>query len=427
MSAFDKIIGYDDEKFELKRICDILKNTDKYKKFGVTSPRGLLLEGDPGLGKTLMASCVIEESGRKTYTLRKTKTSKDFLEEITQVFGEAKANAPSIVFLDDMDKFANEDSRHKNAEEFVTLQACIDDVKHDEVFVLATANELDCLPDSLLRAGRFDKVMTIAHPSNTDGTKIVEYYLGQKNCMKNINAKYFARLLAGRSCAEIESVINDAGILATFEDKSEIGKEDILEACMRMVYKAPKSSSPHDPEVLEMVAYHEAGHTVVAELLEADSVTLTSVCKGTGDIGGITNFCMNPNYFKYKKYMDNRVMALLAGRAAHEMIYGDTDVGATNDLKRAYEIIERYVEEYSANSFDSLICHRRGDEPSDAFKRGSELRVQIELEKFYNAAKKRLIANREFLDKIAKALIKKQTLLGEDIQAIKATCTLVCA
>ena len=341
MKAFEKIIGYEDEKLELKRICDILRNTDKYKKLGVTTPRGLLLHGGPGVGKTLMATCVVEESGRKVYTCKKAKSSIDFVKEISSIFAETKNNTHSIVFLDDMDKFANEDSSHKNADEFVTLQACIDDVKNHEVFVLATANELDNLPKSLLRVRRFDKVMHICVPNNDDSVKIVEHCLKRKNYLNDIEFENFARLLVGHSCAEIETVINDAGVIAAFENKDAIGKEDLLEACMQMLFEAPTSSIPHDTEILEKVAYHEAGHAVVAELLEAGNVTVVSVCKHRCKVGGITSFYKDGNYGMDKKHIDNRVTALLAGRAAYEIKYGEIDIGAGEDLYSAFHILEK--------------------------------------------------------------------------------------
>ena len=125
MKQFDQIIGYEDIKRELYRICDTMKNTEKYKKLGVTTPRGLLLCGEPGIGKTMMAMAFIEESGRKSYTIRKNKSDGDFVDVITETFEEAKKNAPSIVLLDDMDKFANEDVQHRDAEEYVTVQSCM--------------------------------------------------------------------------------------------------------------------------------------------------------------------------------------------------------------------------------------------------------------------------------------------------------------
>ena len=157
MSKFDKVIGYEDIKAELIRICDVVKNPKKYARLGVCMPRGIMLWGEPGLGKTLMAQCFIEESGCKSFIIRKDKPDGDLVNVIREVFNQAKAQGRAIVFLDDLDKFANEDNQHPDAEEYVTVQACIDSCKDSEVFVLATANDKWCLPDSLRRSGKIGR------------------------------------------------------------------------------------------------------------------------------------------------------------------------------------------------------------------------------------------------------------------------------
>lgn len=140
MSKFDMIIGYTAIKKELKQIADTLKNREAYDRLGVSAPRGLLLYGEPGVGKSLMASAIIEECGRQAFICRKDKPNGDFVKDIKATFDKAMENAPSIVYLDDMDKFANGDERHPDAEEYVTVQSCIDKAKGKEVFVLATVN-----------------------------------------------------------------------------------------------------------------------------------------------------------------------------------------------------------------------------------------------------------------------------------------------
>ena len=164
MNAFDKVIGYETIKNELLQICDMIHNREIYEELGAKLPQGILLYGEPGLGKTLMAKCFIEESGLTAYTVRRNKGNDDFIGDITDIFQQAKENAPCIIFLDDMDKFANGDARHPDTEEYVTVQSCIDEVKSKNVFVLATANNIRCLPHSLLRAGRFDRKIAVGAP-----------------------------------------------------------------------------------------------------------------------------------------------------------------------------------------------------------------------------------------------------------------------
>ena len=152
MSSFEKVIGYRSIKRELLQICDMIRNRAIYEEMGARLPHGLLLYGDPGLGKSLLAKCFIEESGLNTVTVRRDKGGDAFIDSIKQAFTRAKEEAPAIVFLDDMDKFANEDCSHSDAPEYVAVQAGIDDVKETDVFVIATANEICRLPDSLRRS-----------------------------------------------------------------------------------------------------------------------------------------------------------------------------------------------------------------------------------------------------------------------------------
>lgn len=422
MSEFDKIIGYKDVKVELIRLCDVIKNEEKYKALGVSPIGGLLLNGQPGVGKTLMANCFIKESGRKAFICRKNKPDGEFVNEIKSMFLKAAENAPSIIFLDDMDKFANEDDYHRNAEEYVTVQSCIDEVKGKDVFVLATANGTKNLPDSLLRAGRFDTVITVNAPEKEDAVEIVRYYLSTKKSVSDVNAEDIARLLTGKSCAELETVINTAGQYAGFENKEYIDMDDITRACLRVIYHAPESATPHNKSVLEKIAYHEAGHTVAAEMLENGSVDLVTVRKNTGQIGGLTCYRFPDDYWVSKKSMENRVIAILAGKAATEIVFGETDTGANNDLHRVFDIVSRFADDYCSYGFG--YWEDRSSSPTRLEKR--EDRITADMEKYYAEAKKLLLENRTFLDNLAKRLQEKDTLVYSEIREIKKNSFKIC-
>lgn len=415
MSEFDKIIGYKDVKTELFRICDVIKNADKYKALGVAPIGGLLLDGDPGVGKTLMANCFIKESGRKAFVCRKNKPDGEFVNEIKNVFTEAAGNAPSIILLDDMDKFANEDDYHRNAEEYVTVQSCIDEIKGKDVFVLATTNGTDNLPRSLLRAGRFDYVISVDAPEGKDAVEIVKYYLSQKKAVAEIDAEEIARLLNGKSCAVLETVINTAGQYAGYENKEMIGVDDIIRACLRVIYNAPESTAPHNPVVLERTAYHEAGHAVVAEILESGSVDLVSVRKNTGTVGGFTSYHNPDDYWISKTHMENRVIAILGGKAATELIFGEADTGANNDLHRAFDIVQRFADNYCSYGFGYWEGR---DSSSDRLLRRED-RITADMETYYARARKILIDNKAFLEALAKRLQEKDTLVSSEIKEIK--------
>lgn len=416
MNEFDKIIGYDDVKEELIRVCDVITDTEKYAALGVAPMGGLLLDGDPGLGKTLMANCFIKASGRKAFVCRKNKPDGEFVNEIKRVFAEAVENAPSIVFLDDMDKFANEDDYHRNAEEYVTVQSCIDDVKGKNVFVVATTNGTRNLPDSLLRAGRFDTIIEVQAPEGKDAENIVRHYLSQKKFVAEVNAEDVARLLRGKSCAELESVINIAGQYAGYANKEKIDMDDITRACLRVIYKAPESSKPHDPVVLERSAYHEAGHAVVAEVFRSGSVDLVSVRRNTGDVGGLTVTGLSDDYWISKTRMEERIAVTLAGKAATEIVFGESDTGVNDDLHRAFDIAERFADHFCSYGFGYWIGH----DNSQALRARKEERMIADMDNLYARSKKIIIEHRGFLDAIARRLCEKDTLIGTEIREIRA-------
>jgi len=418
MKEFNKVIGYEDVKIELERIIDMMINTEKYEKLGVQTTRGLLLHGEPGVGKTLMAKCFIKASKRNTYTIRKDLPDGDFVKHIKTTFAKARASAPSIVFLDDMDKFANCDAKHKNADEFVTIQSCIDDCKDYEVFVLATTNDLDNIPRSLLREGRFDKTLVIDNPKGEDAKKIVCHYLESKKCAKDVDGDEIARLLDGRSCATLETVINEAGVYAGYENKKEITMNDLVKAFMRVVYDAPEKLKFSSDEYLLRTAYHEAGHTVVGEVLEEGSVSFVTVKPHTGRTRGFAGFDNNENYFEDMKFMENRVISLLAGKAAIDVVYGVTDIGANSDLHRAFEIVARFVDNYCAYGFSFWQGCTDMDQSQVMLERKTQF-IQVEMQKYYQKAKKIIIDNRQYLDAIANELVSKQVLLASDVQRLK--------
>lgn len=415
MSEFDKIIGYKDIKAELIRLCDMLKNGEKYSALGVTLSGGLLLGGIPGVGKTLMANCFIKESGRRAFICRKNKADGEFVNEIKKTFDKAAENAPSIILLDDMDKFANEDVNRKNAAEYVAVQSCIDEVKGKDVFVIATCNGTGNLPSSLLRSGRFDTIIAVNTPEKNDAAEIVRYYLSTKKSVSEVNAEDVARLLDGKSCAELEAAVNSAGQYAAFAGKSYIDMNDIIKACLRVIYNAPESIVPHNQFILKSVAYHEAGHAVVAEILEKDSVNFVTVRKNTGEAGGFTNISLPDEYWFSKTSMENRVCAILAGKAATEIAFGETDTGVNDDMNRAYSIVKRFTDMYCAYGF-GYWTERNSSQTLIAKK---EERIAADMERCYEKAKKILVENRAFLDGIARRLQQKDTLVHSEIKEIR--------
>ena len=415
MSAFDRIIGYADIKAELERFCDVVKNFERYKKLGVTMPRGILLDGNPGIGKTLMAKCFIEESGCKSYLLRKDKPDGDFVNEIRNTFEKAKADSCAIVFLDDMDKFANEDKYHKDAEEYVTVQACIDDCKDTGVFVIATVNDRYCMPDSLTRSGRFDKVIEMKFPKGKDAKRIIEHYISQKNVISEVDIEEIARIMEGYSCAELESVINEAGIYAGFEKRDSIEHKDILKACMRMIFNAPESVDPNNQKYIKYIACHEAGHAIISEVFEPGSVSLVSVCRYSGSTEGITIVRKPDDYKLSKTAKEHEVILKLGGKAATEIIFGLVDRGCNSDLHQAFDLVTEFVDHYCSYGFDAFEVGNS----SSYLLENRDRAVSKEMDKYYRQAKQIILENRELLDIITQELIVKKTLTQKDIKALR--------
>lgn len=415
MSEFNKVIGYEDIKLELARFCDVLKNPEIYEELGVTMPRGILLHGDPGLGKTLMARCFIAESGCKVFTLRKEKPNGDFVNQIKETFEKAKEESPVIVFLDDMDKFANEDNMHRDAEEYVTVQSCIDDCKEYKVFTLATANKISCLPNSLLRAGRFDKVIEMEAPRGEEALQIIKHYLGKKRTIGDIDVVEISRLMEGQSCAELETVINEAGVYAGFDGRSVIEQKDIVKSCMRMIFGAPECIEGMDDKHKRLLAVHEAGHAIISEILEPGSVSIASICKYRGASEGIIKFREPIELDQLGKLKEQLIMRGLGGKAAIEVVYGETDLGCNTDMCNVFDIMERLVDDSCAYGFDSF----ERNSISNYLLEKKDRTIASEMDRLYKQAKKILIENRDFFDDVVENLIEKETITYRDMEIIR--------
>lgn len=434
MNNFGNIIGYEEIKKDLRQIADTLKNREIYEKLGAVAQSGLLLHGEPGVGKTMMANAVISESGLPFFICRKNKSNGDFVDEIKKTFDKAVTHAPSIVYLDDMDKFANVDRRHRNAEEFVTVQSCIDEVKGKDVFVLATANDIECLPESLVRVGRFDRVMEICPPHDEDARKIIEHYMQQKPFVGELDYDVIARIMDGCSCAELETVINEAGLYAGFERSDVVTMEHFLKACMRVLFKIDYtcddeeefdsedyfSLSAGDVSQIQKIAYHEAAHVVAHEVMCPNSVTLSTICAGDGGKGGVTSYC--------RRNMDAgqlarcRVITSLAGMAVSEQVFGECDMGCGRDLTNAFRTTRRVVGDMCANGLGFFSF---GYDDSETRKARIEEATTAQVEQYYRKVKELLSLNREFLDKVAKALLSKKLITCADIAKIRESCTII--
>ena len=286
MSEFDKIIGYESEKEELARLCDTLKNRAKYAKLGMNMPQTLLLYGPPGVGKTLMAKAFIAESKRKVFYCKKDKSDGEFITAIKDTFAEAKKKAPSIIFFDDMDKFAEDNlNQNCNKEEFVAIQSGLEDIRGANVFVIATANDICNLPNSLLRAGRFGRQIHVEVPDYDNSVKIIEHYLTGKNVAEDVHAELLARTLQGKSCAVLEEIMNEAAMYAGFDEEAEKicqrfpnGKRTVAPVNLRRITRqGMRSSRSEKSKMYAMFPSITTGCT--AAYVSAKKVTVRTISK----------------------------------------------------------------------------------------------------------------------------------------------------
>ena len=418
MNSFDKIIGYDSIKEELLQIVDIIHNKEVFEELGAKLPQGLLLAGDPGLGKTLMAKSFIEAAGIPSFTIRRDKGNDDFVGGITATFMKAKENAPSIVFLDDMDKFANEDDRHCDTEEYVAVQSGIDEVKGNDVFVIATVNDFGKLPRSLTRSGRFDRIIKVDSPTPEDSEKIIRYYLKDKK-VGDINFEDLAKMISYSSCAELESVLNEAAVYAGAQRKEKISMEDLVKAVLRLQYHSPNNYTKTSIDELDRTAWHEAGHLVVSEVLVPGSVGLISLrSSGRDSTGGFVHRC------KSLERRPHTVLVSLAGKVATEMHFGRCASGCYSDLSRAADVLREGICGNASMGLGLLDVSHGYNDPTEKYNEIMERLIPAELESMMFKAKEILFANYDFLQKVHDALLEKDTLLYSEIQDIKAGCTI---
>ncbi len=411
---FERLVGYENVKKQLSLVVDMMRDPCKYERIGARMIHGVLLHGAPGTGKTTFARELIDACGVGARVIRKDRPGDGFVDHIREEFAQAMAEAPSIVLLDDLDKFS--DDRHLfRSEEMVTVQACMDDAHGTGVLVMATANDIDDFPDSLLRSGRFDMVIEVECPAGDDSRRIVEHYLAERGCGEGLDSEEIARLLDGGSCAQLEAVINEAAMLAAFDVRDRMDENDVFCAAMRVLHDldtivaAGNGGRPGEVEV------HEAGHAVVAEILEPGSVNFV-FADGEGAQRGLTS-CRNPESSVSMEQLENKATVLLAGKAACDLVLGIVDPGCRDDLRKAYHLVAGIVDNYCAYGFTNWegVCQ---DGNSDALLARKETIVSFEIQKHYMKARKILMNNRDLLDRVSDELAARGAISFRGLREI---------
>lgn len=411
---FSNVIGYEHIKRELDKVIDMMKNPKKYSDLGARFPSGIMFIGKPGMGKTLMATECIKAIGRPTYVIRRDCDENELAEKINNSFVEAGKNAPSVILLDDLDKFSNDDYEHSSSTPFIAVQSGIDSVADKQVLVLATANDIEYLPKSLCRAGRIDKIMKFEIPDENDKMSILAHYMETKCVSDDINMTDLVKLNAGWSCAELETILNDAAMSAAYEGSDEICMRHIVEAVLSRVYGSCVITNAYRNEnEMRRVATHEAGHILVAEIIKSGCVGLASInLSKINNIGGFTHICTEVDSF-------DSLLIGLGGKVATELNFSGCDKGGVCDVAKVNRELRIQIEKAGTHGYGLAYPFESWtEEQSQNHIYAIEVVVAAEMERLEEQVRSILIDNSDTLKKITQSLLKKKTLLYSDIREL---------
>lgn len=440
--TFADVAGVDEAKKELEEVVDFLKHPAKYKLMGARTPKGVLLFGPAGVGKTLLARAVAGEAGVPFFSM----AGSEFMEmlvgvgasRVRDLFAQAKASAPSIIFIDEIDAIGRHRGRgfiggHDEREQ--TLNQILVEMDgftpNDNVMVVAATNRGDLLDPALLRPGRFDRRITLDMPDKEGRTAILKIHARGKKFAKGLDWESVADRTVGFSGADLENMLNEAAILAARHDKKEIDKSDLEEAATK-VKLGPARKRLQSEDDRKITAYHEAGHGVVTHLLpKMDPVHRISIVARGMSLGHTLIPPAADRTHETKSHLLDQVAAMLGGRAAEEVIFNEMTSGAANDISQATKIARAMVVDFGMSSlgpinFGSQTEYGEFGTPeiyeSSHVSPSMQEKIDLEIKKIIDAAFKKAVeivkGNRKTLDKVVKALLEKETLDRADFEKI---------
>ena len=356
--TFEDVAGVDEEKEELQEIVEFLKNPKKFTDMGARIPKGVLLVGQPGTGKTLLAKAVAGEAGVPFFII----SGSDFVEmfvgvgasRVRDLFEQAKRNSPCIIFIDEIDAVGRQRGAglgggHDEREQTLNqLLVEMDGFAANEgVIVLAATNRPDILDKALLRPGRFDRQIVVGAPDVKAREQILEVHSRKKRLADDVDLKIIAKNTSGFAGADLENVLNEAALLAARRDKQEIGMREIEDAMVKVTMGPEKKTRVRNEHEKKLVAYHEAGHAVVSKFLPTQDPVHEISIVPRGTAGGYTMYRPTEDKsFISKTYMEETIVSLLGGRVAEALILDDVSTGASNDIERATKMARSMVTVY---------------------------------------------------------------------------------
>ena len=441
---FSDVAGCEEEKKEMSELVEFLKNPKKFTDLGARIPKGVLMVGPPGTGKTLLGKAIAGEAGVPFFNI----TGSDFVEmfvgvgaaRVRDLFETAKKNSPCLIFIDEIDAVGRQrgaglgntnDEREQTLNQLLVQMDGFD--VNEGIIVIAATNRPDVLDPALLRAGRFDRRITVGYPDVKAREKILRLYAKDKPMAKNINYAEIARHLGpGTTGAEIENILNEAAILAARAGKSIITQSDIMEGTIKVAYGPQRRSAAVSEEDKVNTAYHESGHAIVSRTSKNLKQVVNEISIiPRGMAGGYTAPSTEKEMFMYtKEQLMDEIEVAMGGRAAEYIIYGKYSTGPSNDLEKATNIAREMITKYGMSDKLGPVCYSSGGEVflgrdfttrSNISEKTAELidqEIKDMLEKAFQNAIKTINKHKAEMEVMVKVLLEKETIYSQEVDMI---------
>lgn len=443
-TKFDDVAGVQEAKEEVKEIVDFLKFPQQYIQLGAKIPKGVLLVGSPGTGKTLLAKAVAGEADVPFFSV----SGSSFIEmfvgvgaaRVRDLFEQAKKDAPSIIFIDEIDAIGKSRAANGNMggndEREQTLNQLLAEMDgfgtDTPIIILAATNRPEILDPALMRPGRFDRQVLVDKPDFEGRQQILKVHVKGIKLDKNADLEELARLTAGLAGADLANIINEAALLAGRKKQSTVTQEDLLESVERAIAGLSKKSRRIDPKEKRIVAYHECGHALLAEITKgAKRVSKVSIIpRGLAALGYTLNTPEENKYLAQKHELMAEVDVLLGGRAAEEVFIHEISTGASNDLERATDIIKNMVQVYGMSDVAGLMVLEKqrssflgggmgsAREYSEKMAEDMDQHIKAELAKHYSGVIASLNIYKDAIETMVASLFEKETIDGDEVRKI---------